>query len=48
MSLDVSAWFNWAMRQRIVLAMSGEVVYTASGEAVAVTEMMQQFPIRNE
>jgi hypothetical protein len=25
---DVSAWFEWARKQRIVLAMSGGVVYT--------------------
>ncbi|RCJ40088.1 hypothetical protein A6770_38280 [Nostoc minutum NIES-26] len=28
---DVSDWFEWARRQRIVLAMSGTVVYTPDG-----------------
>jgi hypothetical protein len=43
---DVSAWFEWARRQRIVLAMSGGVVYTVDGEAVAVVEMMRRFPVQ--
>ncbi|QIR35266.1 ArsR family transcriptional regulator [Tolypothrix sp. PCC 7910] len=42
---DVSAWFEWARKQRIVLAMSGEVVYMSDGNAVEVGEMMQRFPI---
>ncbi|MBD2302800.1 hypothetical protein [Nostoc sp. FACHB-190] len=41
---DVSAWFEWARRQRIVLAMSGNVVYTVDGEAVELREMMRKFP----
>ncbi|MBD2458769.1 hypothetical protein H6G80_32505 [Nostoc sp. FACHB-87] len=41
---DVSAWFEWARRQRIVLAMSGNVVYTPDGEAVELREMMRRFP----
>ncbi|BAY20225.1 hypothetical protein NIES21_60950 (plasmid) [Anabaenopsis circularis NIES-21] len=41
---DVSAWFEWARRQRIVLAMSGGVVYTVDGEAVELREMMRRFP----
>jgi hypothetical protein len=32
---DVSTWFNWARGQRIVLAMSGRVVYTPNGKAYA-------------
>ncbi|WP_242072239.1 ArsR family transcriptional regulator [Nostoc sp. FACHB-110] len=44
---DVSAWFEWARRQRIVLAMSGGVVYTVDGEAVALAEMMRRFPVGN-
>ncbi|MBW4565164.1 MAG: hypothetical protein KME32_29525 [Mojavia pulchra JT2-VF2] len=41
----VVAWFNWARKNRIVIAMSGEVVYTPDGEAVAVAEMMRRFPV---
>ncbi|MBD2496771.1 ArsR family transcriptional regulator [Nostoc sp. FACHB-280] len=41
---DVSAWFEWARRQRIVLAMSGNVVYTPDGAAVELREMMRRFP----
>ncbi|WP_242054675.1 hypothetical protein [Nostoc sp. FACHB-190] len=43
---DVSAWFEWARRQRIVLAMSGNVVYTVDGEAVELAEMMRRFPVK--
>jgi hypothetical protein len=43
---DVSTWFEWARRQRIVLAMSGGVVYTPDGEAVELREMMQRFSVR--
>ncbi|MFN6497068.1 MAG: hypothetical protein RMX65_008695 [Nostoc sp. DedQUE01] len=39
------AWFEWARKQQIVIAMSGEVVYTPDGEAVALAEMMQRFPM---
>ncbi|BAY10265.1 hypothetical protein [Calothrix sp. NIES-2098] len=42
---DVSAWFEWARKQRIILAMSGGVVYTSDGNAVEVGEMMQRFPV---
>ncbi|MBD2471990.1 hypothetical protein [Nostoc sp. FACHB-145] len=42
---DVSEWFEWARRQRIVLAMSGNVVYTPDGEAVELREMMRRFPV---
>ncbi|MFN6569188.1 hypothetical protein [Dendronalium sp. ChiSLP03b] len=41
----VVTWFEWARRQRIVLAMSGGVVYMPDGEAVGIEEMMRQFPI---
>ncbi|BAZ02915.1 hypothetical protein NIES37_69280 (plasmid) [Tolypothrix tenuis PCC 7101] len=41
---DVSDWFEWARKQRIALAMSGGVVYTPSGDAVEVQEMMRRFP----
>ncbi|MBD2452349.1 hypothetical protein H6G76_35665 [Nostoc sp. FACHB-152] len=43
---DVSAWFEWARRERIVLAMSGGVVYTVDGEAVELREMMRRFRIQ--
>ncbi|MFN6564220.1 MAG: hypothetical protein RMY28_031125 [Nostoc sp. ChiSLP01] len=43
---DISAWFEWARRQRIVLAMSGGVVYTPDGEAVKLAEMMQLFSVQ--
>ncbi|QFS52672.1 Replication protein O [Nostoc sphaeroides CCNUC1] len=40
----VEDWFKWA-RQRVVIAMSGEVVYTPDGEAVALQEMMRRYPV---
>ncbi|BAT56826.1 hypothetical protein NOS3756_58380 (plasmid) [Nostoc sp. NIES-3756] len=42
----VIAWFEWARENRIVIAMSGEVVYTPDGEAVALSEMMRRFPLQ--
>jgi hypothetical protein len=42
---DVSAWFEWARKQRIVLAMSGSVVFTPSGDVLEVGEMMRRYPI---
>ncbi|MBD2440582.1 hypothetical protein H6G69_27975 [Nostoc sp. FACHB-110] len=39
-------WFEWARKNRIVIAMSGEVVYTQEGQAVAVAEMMRRFPVK--
>jgi len=42
---DVSTWFEWARQKRIVLAMSGSVVYTPDGEAVELREMMRRFPV---
>ncbi|MBD2491360.1 hypothetical protein [Aulosira sp. FACHB-615] len=44
----VKVWFEWARRQRIVIAMSGEIVYTPDGEAVAVAEMMRRCPVQGE
>ncbi|MBD2253380.1 hypothetical protein [Nostoc parmelioides] len=41
----VKEWFEWARRQRIVIAMSGEVVYTPDGEAVGLAEMMRRCPM---
>ncbi|BAY29289.1 hypothetical protein NIES2107_11300 [Nostoc carneum NIES-2107] len=41
---DVIAWYEWAKRQRIVAAMSGNVVYTPSGEPVDLQQMMRQYP----
>ncbi|WP_414565747.1 MULTISPECIES: hypothetical protein [unclassified Anabaena] len=43
----VKEWFEWARQKRIVIAMSGEVVYTPDGEAVALQEMMKKYP-KNE
>ena len=43
--LGAIAWFEWARKQRIVIAMSGEVVYTPDGEAVALADMMRRFPM---
>jgi hypothetical protein len=40
----VKAWFEWARRERLVLAMSGGVVYTPDGEAVEIGEMMRRYP----
>ncbi|WP_318780824.1 hypothetical protein [Dendronalium phyllosphericum] len=42
---EVVAWFEWARKNRIVIAMSGEVVYTPDGVAVPLAEMMQRFPV---
>ncbi|NJM23729.1 MAG: hypothetical protein HC836_24075 [Richelia sp. RM2_1_2] len=41
---DVSIWFEWARKERLVLAMSSGVVYTPDGEAVEIEEMMQRCP----
>ncbi|PAX53447.1 hypothetical protein [Brunnivagina elsteri] len=40
----VSTWFEWARRERIVLAMSSGFVYTFQGEAVEIGEMMRRYP----
>ncbi|BAY41498.1 hypothetical protein NIES2111_58940 (plasmid) [Nostoc sp. NIES-2111] len=42
----VKEWFEWARKNRIVIAMSGEVVYTQDGEAVNLQEMMRRFPVQ--
>ncbi len=42
---DVSAWFEWARRERLVLAMSGGVVYTHDGEAMEIGQMMGKYPM---
>ncbi|BAT56956.1 hypothetical protein NOS3756_59680 (plasmid) [Nostoc sp. NIES-3756] len=41
----VKDWFEWARKERIVIAMSDEVVYTPDGEAVALAEMMRRYPV---
>ncbi|MFN6564293.1 MAG: hypothetical protein RMY28_031495 [Nostoc sp. ChiSLP01] len=40
------AWFEWARKQRIVIAMSGETVYTPDGEPIGLHEMMRRYPVR--
>jgi len=45
-SNEVNEWFTWARARRIVLAMSGDVVYTPDGEPVSLREMMQLHPKR--
>ena len=42
---EVSAWFEWARKKRIVIAMSSGVVYTPQGEAVNIEEMMRWYPM---
>ncbi len=42
---DVSVWFEWARKERLVLAMSSGVVYTPDGQAVRCAEMMRQYPL---
>jgi hypothetical protein len=44
---DVSVWFEWARKERIVLAMSEGLVYTPDGEVVEIDRIMQQYPIPN-
>jgi hypothetical protein len=44
-SNDVSEWFNWARKERIVIGMSGEVGYTPEGEPVSIREMMELYPM---
>lgn len=45
-SSEVSDWFEWARKQRIVIAMSEGMVYTANGEGVKIEEMMQRYPLK--
>ncbi|MEO1558792.1 MAG: helix-turn-helix domain-containing protein [Cyanobacteria bacterium J06632_19] len=42
---DVSVWFEWARKERIVIAMSEGVVYTPEGEVVRIEEMIQRCPL---
>ncbi|MDZ8189236.1 MAG: hypothetical protein RMX96_30910 [Nostoc sp. ChiSLP02] len=40
------AWFEWARKQWIVIAMLGETVYTSDGEPVGLQEMMRRYPMQ--
>ncbi|MFK0733796.1 MAG: helix-turn-helix domain-containing protein [Gloeotrichia echinulata GP01] len=43
---DVSAWFEWAYRKRIVLAMAGgQWAYLPDGSQAPLEEMMRKYPI---
>ncbi|MBD2496752.1 hypothetical protein H6G75_20775 [Nostoc sp. FACHB-280] len=42
---EAIAWFNWARKNRIVIAISGDTVYTPDGEAVTLAEMMRRCPV---
>ena len=42
---EVGAWFEWARKERIVIAMSSGVVYTPEGEVVKIEEMMRRYPM---
>ncbi len=42
---DVKTWFEWARRERIVIAMSCGMVYTPDGEAVEIGEMVRRYPL---
>ncbi|MEM9924362.1 MAG: helix-turn-helix domain-containing protein [Cyanobacteria bacterium P01_D01_bin.50] len=42
---EVSDWFKWARKERIVIAMSSGVVYTPDGEAVKIEEIMRRYPM---
>lgn len=42
----VVAWFEWARKNRIVIAMSGEVVYTPQDEAVELLWIMRRCPVQ--
>lgn len=42
---SVKDWFEWARKQRIVIAMTGEIAYTPDGEPVSLREMMSLHPI---
>jgi len=41
----VNEWFNWARKQRIVIAMTGDVAYTPDGEPVSLREIMELNPM---
>lgn len=40
---SVIAWFEWARRERIVIAMSGGDVYMPKGEVISIEEMIQRY-----
>jgi hypothetical protein len=42
-SNEVNEWFNWARKQRVVIAMTDGWVYTPEGEAVRLEEMMSLY-----
>ncbi|QKQ75575.1 hypothetical protein [Nostoc sp. TCL240-02] len=43
---DVSDWFTWARKQRLVLAMAGgKWAYLPDGSQVGLDEMMQRYPM---
>ncbi|MBV6622504.1 MAG: winged helix-turn-helix domain-containing protein [Rivularia sp. (in: Bacteria)] len=42
---QVSDWFEWARKERIVIAMSEGLVYTPDGEVVSCEEMMRRYPL---
>ncbi len=42
---EVSDWFEWARKERIVIAMSGGMVYTPDGKVVQIEEMMRRCPL---
>ena len=44
---DVSVWFEWARKERLVLAMSVGVAYTPDGDAVEIEEIMRQYPYKH-
>ncbi|WP_373528995.1 hypothetical protein [Nostoc sp.] len=41
----VIAPFEWARRQRIVIALSGETVYTPQANAVELLSIMRRYPM---
>ncbi|NJM23273.1 MAG: hypothetical protein HC836_12045 [Richelia sp. RM2_1_2] len=44
---DVKTWFEWARKERLVLAMSSGFVYTVDGEAVEIGEMIRRYPLNS-
>jgi hypothetical protein len=44
---SVKEWFEWARKERIVIAMTGEIGYTPNGEPVNLQEMMALYPMRS-
>ncbi len=47
MSNEVNEWFTWARKERIVIAMTGDVVYTPEGKPLSLREMMDLHPLKN-